>query len=171
MWRSSGPRWRGSHPARNPARPAGDILDVGGALAQVGIRNAAHRFEEVLHHGVKRILGILAAAGDGGEHALDHRAVLDHHDVRFENTAFVLAGEILQPALEFDELSFRRDQPPRGSVPASRATSVPRSHTPRARKTPAMTSTGAMAIPGRRGDPLVDDFWLGSGLRHWLPPP
>ena len=78
--------------AEIPQHPLGDVLDVRRPLAQIGVRDPAHRFEEILHHRVKRVFGVLQAVGDGVQHPVHHRAVLEDHDVRLEDPALVVAG-------------------------------------------------------------------------------
>ena len=107
MCRSSGPWWRRLAVRREiPQHPLGHILDVRGALAEEGIRNPPHGFEEILHHRVERVFGVLLAVDDGVEHPLDHRPVFEHHHVRLENPALIVSGKVFQPALELDQLAF-----------------------------------------------------------------
>ncbi len=87
-----------------PQHPLADVFEVGGPFAQVGIRHAPHRFQEMLHHRVEGKLGVLAAGRDGLGDAVEHRAVLQDHQVGFENPALFLAGDRLDPLLEFVEL-------------------------------------------------------------------
>ena len=67
-----------------------NILDVSRTFSQVGIGNAPHRFEEILHYGVKRILGILLALVDGVMHSFEQGLIFQHHDVCLENSRFFL---------------------------------------------------------------------------------
>ena len=90
--------------AEIPQHALADVFQVGGAFAQVGIRHPAHGFQEMLHHRVEGELGILAAAVDGVGHAIEHRAVFQHHQVRLEDPALLLSGDRLNALLQFIEL-------------------------------------------------------------------
>ena len=88
-----------------PQQALRDILKVGRALAQKRIGDAPHRLEEILHHRIKRVLGILLATCDRRQDPLDQRTVLKHHHMGLENSAFIVTRKILKPTLQLDELT------------------------------------------------------------------
>ena len=88
-----------------PQQALRDVLKVGRALTQKWIGDPPHRFEEILHHRVERVLGILLTAGDRRQDPLDQRAVLKHHHMGLENSAFVVTRKVLKPTLQLDELT------------------------------------------------------------------
>ncbi len=75
-----------------------NVVDVGGAFAEVGVVDAPHGFDEVLHHGEECVFRILAAVFDGFVDFVDQDGVFEHHQVGVENLAVLFAGEIADVA-------------------------------------------------------------------------
>ena len=87
-----------------PQHALADVLDVGGAFAEIGVGDAAHRLEEILHHRIKGEFRVLLAVGDGRCNLVEQGLVLQQHDVSLEDLAVGIARKGFEPILEVDQL-------------------------------------------------------------------
>ncbi|KAF1067774.1 MAG: hypothetical protein GAK45_01571 [Pseudomonas citronellolis] len=67
-----------------------DVLDVGGALAQVGVVHQFETFDVLHHHLAQRALGPLAGADDALD-LMPDGGIVEHHQVHIEQRALFLA--------------------------------------------------------------------------------